>query len=176
VQDRVVLAQTLSLKRADADYYPLELGNAVLGGSFYATRLSIDLRKTAGVLYSVESLLRAGRTRSVYFVEYASDPQNVLTAAAMVAREIAAMQETVVGADELTRAKACLVRQLALSEAGIAEIAQGMLGRTDLGLPLDEPTRAAERYIILDAPGRPECWQWLRPQDLARVSEGPPPN
>ena len=55
-------------------------------------------------------------------------------------------------ADELTRAKACLVRQLPLSEAGIAEIAQGMLGRTDLGLPLDEPTRAAEHYIGLDGP------------------------
>ena len=61
------------------------------------------------------------------------------------------MQETVVGADELTRAKACLVRQLALSEAGIAEIAQGILGRTDLDLPLDEPTRAAERYITSTA-------------------------
>ncbi len=177
VQDRVVLAQTLALKRADADYYPLELGNAVLGGSFYATRLSIDLRKNAGLVYSVDSLLQAGRTRSVYFVEYASDPQNVLTAAAMVAREIAAMQETAVGADELTRAKACLVRQLALSEAGIAEIAQGILGRTDLGLPLDEPTRAAERYITLDGPDVQNAFRrWLRPQDLARVSEGPPPN
>ena len=50
VQDRVVLAQTLALEAgADADYYPLELGNAVLGGSFYATRLSIDLRKNAGL-------------------------------------------------------------------------------------------------------------------------------
>ncbi len=177
VQDRVVLAQTLALKRADADYYPLELGNAVLGGSFYATRLSIDLRKNAGLVYSVDSLLQAGRTRSVYFIEYASDPQNVLKAAAMVAREIAAMQETAVGADELTRAKACLVRQLALSEAGIAEIAQGILGRTDLGLPLDEPTRAAERYVALDGPAVQDAFRrWLRPQDLVRVSEGPPPN
>jgi zinc protease len=177
VQDRVVLAQTLALKRADADYYPLELGNAVLGGSFYATRLSIDLRKNAGLVYSVDSLLQAGRTRSVYFVEYASDPQNVLKAAAMVAREIAAMQETAVGADELTRAKACLVRQLALSEAGITEIAQGILGRTDLGLPLDEPTRAAERYVGLDGPAVQDAFRrWLRPQELVRVSEGPPPN
>ncbi len=58
VQDRVVLAQNLALTRTDPDYYALELGNAVLGGSFYSSRLSIDLRKDAGLVYSVESICR----------------------------------------------------------------------------------------------------------------------
>ena len=176
VQDRVVLAQNLALTRSNPDYYPLALGNAVLGGSFYATRLSIDLRKNSGLVYTVESLLQAGRTRSVYLVEYASDPGNVVRAADMVAREISAMQGTPVGADELTRVKACLLRQLPLAEAGVEEIARGLLTRTDLGLPLDEPTRAAQRYIELDAAAVQSAFrQWLRPQDLVRVSEGPPP-
>jgi zinc protease len=176
VQDRVIMAQTLSLTRADPDYYPLQLGNAVLGGSFYATRLSIDLRKNAGLVYSVESLLQAGRTRSVYLVEYASDPQNVLKAANMVARELSTMQTTPVGADELLRVKACLVRQLPLMESGVTEIARGMLGRTELGLPLDEPTHAAERFIELDAAAVQGAFKkWMRPDDLVRVSEGPPP-
>jgi len=176
VQDRVVLAQNLALTRLDPDYYPLALGNAVLGGSFYSTRLSVDLRKKAGLVYSVESVLQSGRTRSVYLVEYASDPQNVARAANMVAREITNMQSGPAGADELTRVKACLLRQLPLSEAGLDEIARALLARTDLGLPLDEPTRAAERYIALDAAAVQEAFRkWLRPQDLVRVSMGPPP-
>jgi zinc protease len=176
VQDRVVLAHTLALTRSDPDYYALQLGNAVLGGSFYATRLSIDLRKNAGLVYSVESMLQAGRTRSVYLVEYASDPGNVRKAADMVAREVTAMQDTAVGADELTRVKACLLRQLPLSEAGIAEIAAGLLQRSDLGLSLDEPTNAAHHYIGLDGAGVQAAFRkWLRPQDLVRVSEGPAP-
>jgi zinc protease len=176
VQDRVILAQTLALTRSDPDYYALQLGNAVLGGSFYATRLSIDLRKNAGLVYSVDSVLQAGRTRSVYLVEYASDPGNVVKAANMVAREVTAMQDTAVGADELTRVKACLLRQLPLSEAGIAEIAHGMLARSDLGLPLDEPTIAAHHYIELDGAAVQAAFRkWLRPQDLVRVSEGPAP-
>jgi zinc protease len=176
VQDRVILAQTLALTRADPDYYPLELGNAVLGGSFYATRLSIDLRKNSGLVYSVSSFLQAGRSRGVYLVEYASDPQNVLKAASMVSRELVAMQTTPVGDDELTRAKACLVRQLPLSEAGVAEIAQGLLNRVDQGLPLDEPTNAARHYIALDAVTVQDSFRkWVRPQDLVRVTEGPPP-
>ncbi|HEV3182907.1 MAG TPA: pitrilysin family protein [Steroidobacteraceae bacterium] len=176
VQDRVVLAQNLSLKRSDPDYYPLALGNAVLGGSFYSTRLSVDLRKHAGLVYSVESLLQAGRTRSVYLVEYASDPQNVARAANMVEREIINMQSTPASVDELTRVKAYLLRQMSLSEAGLDEIAHALLARTDLGLPLDEPTHAAERYIALDAAAVQEAFRkWLRPQDLVRVSTGPTP-
>jgi len=176
VQDRVLLAQNLALTRSDADYYPLALGNAVLGGSFYSTRLSIDLRKNSGLVYSVQSVLQAGRTRSVYLVEYASDPQNVGKAASVVAREIATMQSTPVGGDELTRVKAYLLRQIPLSEAGVEDIARGMLARTDLGLPLDEPTRAAQHYIALDPATVQEAFRrWLRPQDLVRVSVGPPP-
>ncbi len=176
VQDQVILAQTLGLTRLDPDYYPLELGNTVLGGSFYATRLSIDLRKNSGLVYSVGSVLQAGRTRGVYLVEYASDPQNVLKAASMVSRELIAMQTTLVGDDELLRAKACLVRQLPLSEAGVTEIAQGLLSRVDLGLPLDEPTNAARHYIGLDAAAVQDSFRkWIRPQDLVRVTEGPPP-
>ena len=176
VQDRVVLAQSLALTRADPDYYPLALGNAVLGGSFYSTRLTIDLRKNAGLVYGVQSGLQAGRTRSVYLVEYACDPGNVVKAAAMVGRELTTMQETPVGTDELTRVKAYLLRQIPLSEAGVAEIARGMLGRRDLGLPLDEPTNAARHYVELDAPAVQAAFRkWLRPADLVRVSEGPAP-
>ncbi|MGB6603928.1 MAG: pitrilysin family protein [Steroidobacteraceae bacterium] len=176
VQDRVTLAQTLALTRTDPDYYPLTLGDAVLGGSFYATRLSVDLRKNSGLVYGVESALQSGKTRSVYFIEYASDPGNVGKAAAMAAREVANMQTTAVGADELTRVKACLLRQLPLAEAGVTEIAHGMLARSDLGLPLDEPTLAARRYVELDAAAVQAAFRkWMRPQDLVRVSEGPPP-
>ena len=176
VQDRVVLAQNLPLKRSDPDYYPLALGNAVLGGSFYSTRLTIDLRKNSGLVYSVESALQSGRTRSLYLIEYASDPQKVTRAAAMAAHEVATMQSTPVGAEELTRVKACLLRQIPLSESGVDQIARGLLGRTELDLPLDEPTRAAQRYIDLDAAAVQEAFRkWLRPQDMVRVSQGPTP-
>jgi zinc protease len=109
-------------------------------------------------------------------VEYASDPQNVIKAANMVAREVTTMQSTPVGADELIRVKACLLRQIPLSEAGVEAIAHAMLSRTDLGLPLDEPVRAARHYIELDAPAVQDAFRkWLRPQDWVRVSEGPAP-
>jgi zinc protease len=176
VQDEVLLAQTSALTRSDADYYALELGSSVLGGGFYSTRLSIDLRKNAGLVYSVDSELQAGRTRSVYFIHYACDPQNVSKAQQIVVRDLKSMQTQPVSEDELTRAKALLLRQIPLSEASIDEIAHGFLARRDDNLPLDEPTHAAQRYINLKAADVQNAFgKWLRPDDLVRVTQGPTP-
>jgi len=139
VQDIVVLAQNLGLTRADPDYYALELGSALLGGGFYSTRLSIDLRKNAGLVYSVSSMLQAGRTRGVYLIEYACDPDNVSKAADMAVREVKAMQTAPATQDELVRIKAMLIRQIPLGESSVDEIAHGLVGRADIGLPSMSP-------------------------------------
>jgi zinc protease len=176
VQDSVVLAETLALTRADPDYYPLELGNAVLGGGFYADRLSIDLRKNSGLVYTVASGMQPGRTRSAYLVRFASDPQNVAKAADAVAQEMRAMQTVPVGSDELGRAKALLLREVPLHESSIDEIAQGLASRVELNLPLDEPTIAAQHYIDLTPAEVQGAFQkWMRPSDLVRTSQGPVP-
>ncbi len=63
MQDTVVLAEQLNLNRFAPDYYPLQLGNHVLGGGFYATRLYHDLRQVAGYVYTVNVSLSASKTR-----------------------------------------------------------------------------------------------------------------
>jgi len=176
VQDNVVLAQTLGITRSDPDYYALNLGSAVLGGGFYSTRLSIELRKNLGLVYSVGSRLEAGRTRSVYMVSYASDPQNVTRAAAIAARELESMRTAPATADELTRVKSLLLHQIPLAEGSVDDIAGGFIERRDLNLPLDEPTIAAARYIALGPHDVQEAFRkWIRPNGLVQVSEGPPP-
>jgi zinc protease len=176
VQDIVVLAQNLGLTRADPDYYALQLGNALLGGGFYSTRLSIDLRKNTGLVYSVGSMLQAGRTRGAYLIEYACDPANVSKAADIALREVKAMQTAPATADELVRIKASLIRQIPLGESSVDEIAHGLVGRADLGLPLNEPTLAARKYVELGANDVQAAFaKWMRPDDMVRVTQGPTP-
>jgi len=176
VQDTVVLAQNMALKRSDPDYYALMLGNSVLGGGFYSARLSIDLRKNAGLVYSVGASPQIGRTRGAYLVQYASDPENVGKAASIIVRDIKAMQTTPVPEEELARSKMLILRRIPLGEDSIADIARGLLGRSDLDLPLDEPWRAAQHYIDLTpADVQAAFAKWMRPGDLVRVSQGPPP-
>jgi zinc protease len=176
VQDNVILAQNLALTRSDPDYYALELGSAVLGGGFYSTRLSIEMRKNSGLVYSVGSTLQAGRTRGAYFIQYACDPQNVGKAANIAVQELRSMQSAVAGDDELLRVKALLLRRIPLAEASVDGIAHGLLERRELDLPLDEPTIAAQRYIELTPAEVQAAFQkWLRPDDLVRVTQGPAP-
>ncbi|HEX7938717.1 MAG TPA: pitrilysin family protein, partial [Gemmatimonadaceae bacterium] len=176
VQDSVTLAQTLGLTRSSPDYYALELGNTVLGGAFYSTRLTRDIRKDAGLVYYVNSGFQFSRTRGIFIVQYACDPQNVAKVQDMVTREIRQMQQSAVSADELMRAKALKLRRIPLDEAGVDDIARGLVQRSVLGLPLDEPTIAARSYLHTDARDVQAAFaKWLRPDDLARVSEGPAP-
>ena len=176
VQDRVTLAETLGLTRANPDYYALELGNSVLGGAFYSTRLTRDIRKDAGLVYYVQSSIELGQTRGIYSVQYACDPQNVSRVHGMVVRELDAMRDAPVTPDELQRAKALLLRRIPLGESSVDAIALGMIQRQILDLPLDEPTIAARHYLGLSAPEVLAAYaKWVRPADLVRVSQGPSP-
>jgi zinc protease len=174
VQDNVTLAQTLGLRRADPEYYALELGNHVLGGGFYATRLYRDLRENAGLVYFVSSDFDVGETRGVYRVEYACDPPNVSKARAIVLSNLKQMGETDVSDRELRQAKVLLLREIPLSESSVARVAHSWLARSALGLPLDEPVRAAKVYMQLKPfDVRAAFSKWLRPADLVEVTQGP---
>jgi zinc protease len=138
--------------------------------AFYSTRLYRDPRKERGLVYSVESALEAGQTRSLYAVEYASDPINVSEVRAIVVRELKELQTIPAGAEAL------LLREIPLDEPDIDAIARGLLERATLGLPLDEPTRAARRYVALGAAELKAAFaKYLRPDDLALVSQAPAP-
>jgi zinc protease len=176
MQDKVHLAETLGLDRSNPDYYALELGNHVLGGGFYATRLYQDLREETGLVYYVSSSFDMTRTRGAYSVEYGCDPGNVSKVHAIVRQNLKEMQDTPVTAEELHQAKAMLLRHIPLSESSVDSIADGFLSRVALGLPLDEPSRTAHRYVKLTAEQvRAAFAKWIRPADLVQVSQGPSP-
>ncbi|HEX5413327.1 MAG TPA: pitrilysin family protein [Terriglobia bacterium] len=176
VQDNVTLAETLKLTRFSPDYYALEVGNHVLGGGFYATRLYRDLRENAGLVYYVGSSFNFGKTRTIYQVRYACDPPNVSKARAIIARNLKDLQTRPVSPDELRQAKAMLLRAIPLSESSLGSIAGGLIHRASMGLPLDEPVQSARRYVKITAPEVQNAFaKWVRPDDLVQVTEGPAP-
>ena len=176
VQDQVVLAEQLHLNRFDPDYYPLQLGDHVLGGGFYATRLYHDLRQVSGLVYNVDVSLDASKTRASYSVEYGCDPQNVSKARAIIVRDLNQMRSEGVSEDELHLAKALLLRGIPLSAGSEDALAGQLLGRAEIGLPLDEPVQAARKYMQLTADDVKNAFaRHVSTDDLVQVVRGPAP-
>jgi zinc protease len=176
VQDKITLAETLQLTRTNEDYYALQLGNHVLGGGFYATRLYRDLREKSGLVYFVDSSFTVGLTRGVYQVEYACDPPNVSKARAVILRDLKDMQTKKVTAQELHQAKLMMLRDIPLAESSVDYIAQGWLAYSALGLPLDERVHAGKIYSKFGADDVKNAFaKWLRADGVVQVTQGPAP-
>lgn len=176
VQDSVELSLQLEMNRFSPDYYPLQVGNHVLGGGFYATRLYRDLRQNAGLVYNIDDSLSASRTRADYSITYGCDPENVSKARGMVEQELLAMRTTEVTAAELQQAKALLLRQMPLAESSEDAVAGGFVARSRIGLPLDEPRQAAERYFNMTAAEVKGAFaKHIDPSRFVQVVRGPAP-
>jgi zinc protease len=177
VQDDTSLVETVNLKRTDPDYYAFELGDHVLGGGFYATRLYHDLRQVAGYVYNVSNRLSAGLSRSTYTISYGCDPPNVSKARHLAERDLHAMQTTNVTPAELQQAKAILLRQLPLAESSEDEVAESLAGYATSGLRLDESHHAATVYAKLNADQvRAAFAKYVRPKAFVQIVEGPNPS
>ncbi len=109
-------------------------------------------------------------------VDYACDPPNVSKARAIVENNLQQLRSTEVTPEELQQAKVLVLRGIPLSESSVASIATGWLNRSMLGLPLDEPMRAAQVFLQLTASDvRAAFAKWIRPNDWIQVTEGPAP-
>jgi len=173
-QASVTLQEIIGVHRGDPDYDALLLGNSVLGGAFYATRFSRDLRKENGLVYSIGASVNAGKTRSSYAVNFGSDPEKVSKARAIVDRDLHDIATKPPTDSEVRQAKTTLVRDLSLSEASVSAIADGFAARATSDLPLDEPTRRARRILTLSAARvRAAFAKWIDPERFVEVIEGP---
>jgi zinc protease len=120
--------------------------------------------------------LEANQTRAIYAIDYACDPDNVAKVHGIVKRNLLEMQAQRVNPDELRQAKLMLLRRIPLSESSLQRIALGLIKRSILDLPLDEPIIAAKYFAALTAEQVKAAFaKWVRPGALVQVTQGPLP-
>ncbi|MEO7200911.1 MAG: insulinase family protein, partial [Dokdonella sp.] len=162
--------------RNDPERYALNLGNEVLGGGFYASRLYHDLRDTRGLVYNVGTRFDLGKHRSTYTVSFGADPDKVAAASKIVVQDLKQMQQTSVTETELKRAKGILLRQIPLGESSFGAIGGQLLALSIEGKPLDAMTIAGEHYLKLTAPQVQQAYaKHIRPDDFVMAVKGPAP-
>jgi zinc protease len=176
VQDSVHMVQTIDVTRDDPARYALNLGNQVLGGGFYASRLYRDLRDRTGLVYSVDTGFDFDKHRGTYTVSYGCDPAKAAAASAIVVKDLRLMQREPVPAEDLRRAKSILLRQIALGEASFGAIAGQLLTFASEDRPLDSPAIAGRHYLQLDAAEVQQAYaEHLRPGVFFTAVKGPAP-
>ncbi len=175
-QDSVQMAETIDVTRDDPARFALNLGNQVLGGGFYASRLYHDLRDKSGLVYTVGTSFNLGKHRSTYTVSFGADPDKVAAAGAIVIKDLAQMQQEPVSASDLKRAKGILLRQIPLGEASFDAIGGRLLQLSLEGKPLDAVTIAGRHYLKLTAAEIQRAYaEHIRAQGLVTAVKGPAP-
>ena len=176
VQDSVDMVQTIAINYNDPARYAINLGNQVLGGGFYASRLTRDLREKHGLVYTVGVSLDADKHRGTYKVFFGSDPDKVGAASALVVQDLKQMQAAPVTATELRQAKGILLRRIPLGESSFGAIGGQLLELAQQGKPLDAMTIAGQHYLALTAPEVQAAFkQYVRPDGLVTAVKGPAP-
>jgi hypothetical protein len=125
-----------------------------------------DLWRTAGWDEAANHFVDFGMTEH--------DPPSVPKARESIDRDLRAMGTDNMTADELHQAKALLLRQMPLRESSEDAVAGGLLARAQMGLPLDDPARAAARYLALTADEvRAAFAKWINADRFVQVARGP---
>jgi zinc protease len=173
----VTLEQTVTAGRSSPAYYPLTVGNAVLGGGSGGpeqSRLFRDLRQNAGLVYSISSEYTADRTRAVFSISFASLPQNEKLITSSIETEISKLQTELVPDFELSLVKAALVRKTVIAAASVGSIGGSLLDDALNGYPLDQPQLDARAIVATDATAVRDAFAtYIHPDHFVRVVEGP---
>ncbi|HYZ21081.1 MAG TPA: insulinase family protein [Rhodopila sp.] len=173
VQATIDMAETVQVPVTSFDRYPLVLGNAILTSGF-SSRLYQQMRVHGGEIYTLRGDLDWGRTRATYGIAFGADPARTEKLQRVVLRNLLEMQQNPVSDSELARAKAQVMRRIAMRAGSVNEIAARYLHLAALGLPLESPEEAARHHLPITASEIQEAFaRWIRPNDMVHVVQAP---
>jgi len=129
-----------AVRQDHPDYFPLLVGNYVLGGGS-ASRLYMRVREERGLAYAVYGSILPGRYGAGYVVSLQTRVEAVAEAAQLVKEEMARMGRQPVADRELALAKAYLIGSFPLRLDTSAKVAGLLIGIEENGLGLDYPDR-----------------------------------
>lgn len=123
--------------RSDPAYFPLVLGNHILGGGGFASRLMTEIREKRGLTYGVYSAFMPGRHAGAFAVSLQTRPDQAAQAVGLIHSEIERFVRDGPTERELTQAKAALVNSFALRLDNNRKLLDNVAAMAWNGLPLN---------------------------------------
>lgn len=163
------------LRRGDPDYFPLIVGNYILGGGGFVSRLTQEVREKRGFAYSVYSYFLPLRVEGAFQIGLQTKREQADEALEVVDGTLRAFLEKGPTDDELKRAKRNLIDGFALRLDSNRKILEHLAVIGFYGLPLDYlddyPKRVAQ---VTASQIRQAFARRVRPENLVTVVVGGP--
>ena len=173
-QAHVLLGQP-GYPRSDPDFFPLLLGNYVLGGGGFASRLMAEVREERGLTYGVYSYFAPGNHAGAFTVGLQTRPDQADQALALVREVVARFVADGPTDAELQAAKAFMVNGFALRIDTNRKLLDNVANILWLGLPptyLQTWTDAVQAVTAADI--RRAFGRVLQPDRMVSVVVGGP--
>jgi zinc protease len=135
-QAHVLIGQP-GYKRSDPDYFALTVGNYILGGGGFVSRLSSEVREKRGLSYSVYSYFSPGLHAGAFTIGLQTRPDQAAEAVAVVRDVVKTFVAQGPSADELKAAKDNLIGGFALRIDSNAKLLDNVANIAWNDLPLD---------------------------------------
>ena len=161
--------------RTNPDYPAFQLLNEIIGGSgYFESRLWQELRQKRGLVYSVQSELRADASRGDLEITLNASPEKIVPAMHLVRQELERLANEPVSQTELQEAKTRVVSAALLNEASADGQVDELLGIGTLNLPLNYDSTLSERFSSVSAADIQRVAKtYLHPDKLIQIFAGP---
>ena len=161
------------VSRHDPDYFPLYVGNYVLGGSGLISRLAVEIREKRGLAYSIYSYFLPMRQRGPFIIGLQTRNDQTKLAEKVARETVINFVKNGPSAEELDAAKKHITGGFPLLLDSNRKIAANLMTIGFYNLPLDyldTYTKKIEAVTIEDV--RDVFRRRLDPQRLVRVVVG----
>lgn len=144
-----VLIGTPAMRRGDAEYFPLYVGNYILGGGGFVSRLTKEIRDKRGLAYSVYSYFHSQGELGPFQIGLQTKADQADEAIALVRTTVDGFLRDGPTEAELAAAKANLIGGFPLRLDSNRKILENVAVIAYYGLPLDWLDRYRERIAAV---------------------------
>ncbi|MDI3513891.1 MAG: zinc protease [Rhodocyclaceae bacterium] len=168
-----ILVGQPGMARQDPDYFPLLVGNHVLGGGGFVSRLTREVREKRGFAYSVYSFLSPQQVAGPFQIGLQTRGGQAEEALAVVRATLAAFLAEGPGAEELQAAKDNIVNGFGLRLDSNAKLLDYVAMIGFYRLPLDWLETYPRQVEAVTVEAVRDAWQRrIRPERLVTVIAG----
>ena len=174
-QTHVLVGQP-GMRRGDPDYFPLYVGNHILGGSGLVSLLTEEVREKRGLSYSVYSYFLPMRGDGPFLMGLQTKNTQADKAREVLLETLSRFIQDGPSAKELAAAQKNITGGFPLRIAGNAKVVEYLAMIGFYGLPLDYLDRFTDRVEAVTAEQIRDAFaRRIHPERLAVINVGPVP-